>query len=194
MNNKTLALLIIVLAVAACDATETTSTGKLPIETVAQGVPIEKPVSQKSDAVSEENCPVYFKEVAQICHESIYDGLDISCSTAMMSAKIAFSQQQGELFKDPNGNVSASEIGNSVCAVNLKSLRKERDKAATEPAKDWGPNCTSFMEHLVSSCITPITKGEFGSSCSTVLSQINSLKRNESPESMCESLSGLLPK
>jgi len=182
--NKKLALLIILLAVAACDATET----------AVQAVPMEKSVKQKSDAANEENCPAYFKEVATTCHESIYDGLDISCSTAFMSAEIAFSQKQGELFNDPNGNVSASEIGNAVCAASLRSLRKKRNKATTEPKKDWGPKCSSFMERVASSCITPIEKGEFGDSCSTVLSRINSLKRNKSPESLCESFSGLLPK
>ena len=181
MDKKRLALFIIILAVAACDATETPNTGKSSAEAVEQ-----------ADAVNEENCPIYFKEVAQTCHESIYDGLDISCSTAFMSAEIAFSQQQGELFKDPDGNVSASEMGNAICAVNLKSLRKKRNKAATEPKKEWGPKCTSFMERLVSNCITPITKGDFGASCSTVISQINSLKRNKSPENLCESYSSLL--
>lgn len=170
MNKKLLALLIMVLAVAACDAK------KVP------------------DAASEEDCQVYFKEVAQTCNESIYDGLDISCSTAVMSAKVAFTQQQGELFKDPNGKVSASKIGDAICASNLRSLRKERNKAVTEPKKNWGPMCTSFMEGVVSTCITPMTKGEFGNSCTTVLSSINSLKQNESPESMCESLSAMLPK
>lgn len=194
MNKKLFALLITVLTVAACDATESPDTGKPPTETAGQSLPMEKSVKHKSDATSEENCPVYFEEVAQICHESIYNGLDISCSTAFMSAEIAFSQQQGELFKDPNGKVSASEIGNAVCATSLKSLRKKRNKAAKEPRKDWGPKCTSFMERLVSSCITPIAKGEFGASCSTVLSRINSLKRNKSPENLCESFSGLLPK
>lgn len=111
-----------------------------------------------------------------------------------MSAEIAFTQQQGELFTDPNGEVSTSKIGNAVCASSLKSLRKKRNKAVTEPKTDWGPKCTSFMEGVVSNCITPIAKGEFGGSCSTLLSRINSLKRNDSPESLYESLSGLLPK
>lgn len=194
MNKKLLALLISVLALAACDATETLDTDKPATETAGQAVPMEKPVKLKPDAASEESCPAYFKEVTQTCRESIYDGLDISCSTAFMSAEISFSQKEGELFTDPNGNVSASEIGNAVCAANLRSLRKKRNKATTEPKKDWGPKCTSFMERVVSSCITPIAKGEFRNSCSTVLSRINSLKRNKSPESLCESFSGLLPK
>lgn len=189
MNKQSLALLIVLLAVAACDATKTPETGKHATETVGQAAPMEK-----SGAESEQDCPAYFKEVAQTCDESIYQGLDISCHTAFISAKTAFSQKQGELFKDPNGNVSASEIGNAVCAVNLKSLRKKRNRAVTEPKKDWGPKCTLFMEGLVSSCIEPIKDGEFGNSCSTLVSQINSMKRNKSPESLCESFSGLLPK
>lgn len=193
MNKKLSVLLVSVLAVTACDTTETPDTGEPPSKTAGQAAPMEKTVAKKSDAASEESCLVYFKEVAQTCHGSIYEGLDISCKTAVMKAKVAFSQQKGNLFTDPNGNVAASEIGNAICAGNLKSLRRKLNKAVTEPKKDWGPNCTSYMKRLVSGCITPIAKGEFSDSCSTGISSIDSLKQNHTPESMCVTFSEMLP-
>jgi hypothetical protein len=193
MKKKILTLIVLVLAVAGCDATETSSTDKRPTEIAGQAVPSEEAVMQAAGSAGEEGCPAYFAEVAQVCRESINEGLDISCSTAFMSAEMAFSQKQGELFKDPNGNVSASEMGNALCAVNLRSLRKKRNKSKNEAKKEWGPKCTSFMERLEASCITPLTRAEFGGSCSMVLSRIKSLKRNESPEGLCEAYSALLP-
>ena len=193
MKKKILTLIILVLAGAGCDATETPNTAKRSTEIAGQAVPSEKTVNQAAASAGEEDCPTYFAEVAQVCRESMNESLDMSCSTAFMSAEMAFSQKQGELFKDPNGNVSASEIGNALCAVNLRSLRRKRNKSKTEMKKEWGPKCTSFMERLEASCIAPITGAEFGSSCYMALSQIKSLKRNEAPEDLCEGYSVLLP-
>ena len=194
MNKYFLTLIVVLLVGPGCDATEAPEAGKRPTKIAGQSVPSEKSVKQSAASTNEESCPAYFSEVAQICRESIHEGLDISCSTAFMSAEVAFSQKQGELFKDPNGNVSASDIGNAVCAVNLKSLRKKRSKASAVAKKDWGPKCLTFMQRIESSCIAPIEKAEFGGSCSTVLSQIKSLKKNDSPEDMCERYAALLPK
>ena len=138
------------------------------------------------------DCNTYYKMVVETCRETIHEGLDVSCSTLMMTARMAKKQKDGDLFKDPNGKVSAATIGNSLCAVNIKSLHRKIQKAKREEKKTWGALCSDFFNKLDEKCIAPIEKGEFGGSCTTVLSRINQIKKSEKSEDVCKMFGGLL--
>ena len=175
-----------------CGAGDEQEAAKSPNTAGGEAVDTAKNVEQIADTAGVEDCQAYFAEVAQVCHDSFYEGLDISCHTAFISARVAQAQMEGDLFTDPNGKVSATQIGAANCAANVRSLRKKRKKAETEAKKDWGPKCTEFFRRLESSCVAPIAQAEFGDSCSSVLMMVGDLKRNESPEGLCESFAQLI--
>jgi hypothetical protein len=192
MRKLILVLVLTPLFGIGCDSVDSQGPGNSPGQIEGKAVETEKNVRQIADKADSEDCQTYFAEVAQACHDSFYEGLDISCHTAFVSAQVAQAQMEGELFKDPSGKVSATEIGTANCAANVKSLRKKRDKAVVEAKKDWGPQCTEFFQRLESSCVAPIARAEFGESCSVVLMMTGNIKRNQSPEDMCQSFAQLI--
>jgi hypothetical protein len=167
MKNFTLVLVLMFLLGSGCDSADTPE-------------------------VSKEDCQAYYTEVVEVCRDSFYEGVKVSCHTAFITAGMAHAQKDGKLFKDPNGKVSADTIGDALCASSVRSLRKKRKKAEKQAKKDWGPKCTNFLSKLESSCIAPVAQGIFDKSCSSLLMQVESLKRNKSPESLCEGFAALV--
>ena len=167
MKNFSLALALMFLIGSGCDSADKAETAK-------------------------EDCQTYYTEVVEVCRDSFYEGLKVSCSTAIMTAGMAHAQKEGNLFKDPNGKVSANTIGDALCASNVRSLRKKRKKAEKQAKKDWGPKCANYLKKLEASCVTPVAQGKFNNSCNYVLTQVESLKRDESPEEKCERLTPLV--
>lgn len=166
--------------------------GERPTKIAGEEVPSEKEVRKAAKSAGPEDCGTYYKLVAEYCQDAFYGDKKLSCHSAYVSADMAKRQKAGKLFKDPNGKVSASEIGDTNCAVNIKSLARKREKAKSIGKKNWGPKCSAYLKRIEGKCVNPVAEGKFGDGCGTKIMMAGNLRKKDDSEALCANLDAML--